>query len=101
MRSFILVLKKIDEAKNAAAIVGTENEDGYTFIFEVPASEQVQTFSIVPFSVKNQNWYTKALKLNVPGMKAPEPTATQSQLQPLSQLPPTANCSSNPGTSPE
>ena len=66
-----------DEAKNAAAIVGTENEDGYTFIFEVPASEQVQTFSIVPFSVKNQKWYTNmALKLNVPGMKAPEPTAT-------------------------
>ena len=31
-----------DEAKNAAAIVGTENEDGYTFIFEVPASEQVR-----------------------------------------------------------
>ena len=31
-----------------------ENEDGYTFIFEVPASEQVQTFSIVPFSVKNK-----------------------------------------------
>ena len=66
-----------DEAKNAAAIVGTENEDGYTFIFEVPASEQVQTFSIVPFSVKNQKWYTNmALKLNVPGMKAPEPTVS-------------------------
>ena len=54
MRSFILVLKKIHNKK----WFGTENEDGYTFIFEVPASEQVQTFSIVPFSVKNQKWYT-------------------------------------------
>ena len=78
MRSFILVLKKIlTKQKMQQQSLVQKIEDGYTFIFEVPASEQVQTFSIVPFSVKNQKWYTNmALKLNVPGMKAPEPTAT-------------------------
>lgn len=94
-----------DEAKNAAAIVGTENEDGYTFIFEVPASEQVQTFSIVPFSVKNQKWYTNmALKLNVPGMKAPEPTATPEPTaapEPTATPLPTAAPIPEPTVSPE
>lgn len=94
-----------DEAKNAAAIVGTENEDGYTFIFEVPASEQVQTFSIVPFSVKNQKWYTNmALKLNVPGMKAPEPTATPEPTaapEPTATPLPTAAPTPEPTVSPE
>ena len=93
-----------DEAKNAAAIVGTENEDGYTFIFEVPASEQVQTFSIVPFSVKNQKWYTNmALKLNVPGMKAPEPTATPEPTaapEPTATPEPTAAPTPEPTVSP-
>ena len=94
-----------DEAKNAAAIVGTENEDGYTFIFEVPASEQVQTFSIVPFSVKNQKWYTNmALKLNVPVMKAPEPTATPEPTaapEPTATPLPTAAPIPEPTVSPE
>ena len=94
-----------DEAKNAAAIVGTENEDGYTFIFEVPASEQVQTFSIVPFSVKYQKWYTNmALKLNVPGMKAPEPTATPEPTaapEPTATPLPTAAPIPEPTVSPE
>ena len=60
---------------DANAIQGVETETGYTFVFEVPASEQAQTIYLVPHSTKKNSWYiTQDLKLNVPGMKAPAPT---------------------------
>ena len=60
---------------DANAIQGVETEAGYTFVFEIPASEQAQTIYLVPHSTKKNSWYiTQDLKLNVPGMKAPAPT---------------------------
>ena len=75
-----------DADKETKAVHGVENAaGGYTYTFEVPASKETQTVSVVPHSKKSQHWYEKGiLTITIPAVPGygqepevtPEPTVT-------------------------